>query len=386
MTDIDPAYYGREQTAVKHRILERYLAPLPLIVGRSWAQDITFVDCCSGPWHTTTQDQSDSSFGIAVRQLRAARETLAAEGRAVSFRCLFVEKDPAAYADLETFCKSVSDIEVHSLPGDFTARIPDILRFIAQRTGSFPFFFIDPTGWAPLKMVFLKPLLQFTPGEVLINFMTSQIRRFLEIEGKDFGELLGASALEKMRGLTGQERDDAAAFAYADQIAKTGNFDYVCTSLVLNPQRDQTHYHLIYATRHPKGVEVFKQAERNASEFMALARADARQRHRIDVTQQNELFSVRECGPGTDHHLVALRKRYLQQAHDLVEAHLTRNRRRPILYEQGWRIACRFPLVWESDLHGWINDEWRGKIDILGMKPNQRVPRCQAGNSLVWTA
>src|SRR5271167_4633297 len=52
---------------------------------------------------------------------------LAAEGRAVTFRCLFVEKDPTAYAKLKTFCKSVSDIEVHSLPGDFTAQIPDVL-------------------------------------------------------------------------------------------------------------------------------------------------------------------------------------------------------------------------------------------------------------------
>jgi hypothetical protein len=69
---------------------------------------------------------------------------------------------------------------------------------------------------------------------------------------------------------------------------------------VLNPQRDQTHYHLIYGTRHPKGVEVFKQAERNASEFMALARADAQQRQRIDSTQQTEMFSVLEYGAGKD--------------------------------------------------------------------------------------
>ena len=95
--------------------------------------------------------------------------------------------------------------------------------------------------------------------------MTSHIRRFLEVEGKDFGALLRAKTLEEMRGLTGQERDDAAAFGYANQIAGAGNFPYVCTTLVLKPQRDQTHYHLIYATRHPKGVQVFKQAERSAS-------------------------------------------------------------------------------------------------------------------------
>jgi three-Cys-motif partner protein len=386
MSIIDPAYFGREQTAVKHRVLERYLTPLPLIVGRTWVKDVTFVDCCSGPWNTTTDDQSDSSFGIAVRQLRQARDTLASEGHAVNFRCLFIERDPGAYAELEAFCKTVADIHVRSLFGDFVELIPEILRFVDQHEGSFPFFFIDPKGWSPLKIRQLTPLLQRAPGEVLITFMTSHIRRFLEDEGKDFGALLGTRVLEKMHSLSGQERDDAAAFAYADQVARAGNFDYVCATLVLNPKRDQTYYHLIYSTRHPKGVEVFKQAERNASEFMALARADAQQRSRIESTQQTEMFSALEYGAGHDHHLLCLRNRYLQLAHDLVKKQLTVNRHQPIPYEDAWRTACRFPLVWESDLHAWISREWHDKISVIGMRPNQRVPKCQAGNSLVWTA
>ena len=67
MNTVEPAYYGREQTAVKHRVLGRYLTPLPLIVGRSWVRDIVYVDCCSGPWNTVTDDLSDSSIGILLR-------------------------------------------------------------------------------------------------------------------------------------------------------------------------------------------------------------------------------------------------------------------------------------------------------------------------------
>jgi three-Cys-motif partner protein len=385
MTRLDAAYFGREQTAVKHSVLRHYVTALALIVGRRFAQDITYVDCCSGPWNTVTEDLSDSSFGIATQQLRLVREQLAAERRSVSFRCLFVEKQPRSYALLKKFCDSVSDIEVKPLRGDFTTLIPEILRFVSERRGSFPFFFIDPTGWTALRIAPLTPLLRATPGEVLINFMTSHIRRFLEVDGKDFGAILSDASVEEMRGLTGQERDDAAAFAYANQIARAGNFPYVCTTLVLNPQRDQTHYHLIYATRHPKGVEVFKQAERSASDFMALARADAQQRRRITVTNQPELFSAAEHGGGIDHHLVSLRDRYLTQARSLVEMQLVHNRRRPIPYEEAWKIACRFPLVWEKDLHRWIR-EWRDKVNVIGLKPNQRVPRCQAGNQLMWIA
>lgn len=314
-----------------------------------------------------------------------ARDTLTAEGRSATFRCLFIEENPTAYARLKGFCASVSDMEVRPLPGDFVAHIAKILDFVAERKDSFPFFFIDPTGWSPLKIQPLTPLLRTMPGEVLINFMTSHIRRFLEDDGKDFGALLGAKAMEKMHGLVGQERDDAAAFAYADAVHRAGAFPYVCTSLVLNPQRNQTHYHLIYATRHPKGVEVFKQAERNASEFMTVARAGALQRHRIEMTNNLELFDAEEYAGNNDSYLLVLRSRYLKMAHALVEGELRRNPGRPILYDEAWKIACRFPLVWESDLHKWIHTH-RDKVNVLGMKPNQHLPRCQSGNSLVWTA
>jgi len=380
---VDTAYFGREQTLVKHTVLKQYLRVLALIVGRSFARDIPFVDCCSGPWNTVTDDLSDSSIGIAIQELRMARSKLTEEGRAVSFRCLFVEKDPHTYGQLQRFCKTVTNFEVKPMRGDFTQRIPDILRFVAERNNVFPFFFIDPTGWLSLKIKPLTPLLQANPGEVLVNFMTSFIGRFLAADGKDFGELLGEQALDDMRGMTGQDRDDAAALAYANQIGRAGNFPYVCTTVVLNPQQDRPHYHLIYATRHPKGVQVFKDAERHASSIMELARADAQQRHQIAVSRQTELFTVEQNGAGNDKYLRSLRNRYLDQARQLVRQQLML--RKPVLYEEAWKVACRFPLVWESDLRDWIR-AWEGKVDVRGMKPNQRVPKCQAGNTLVWTA
>src|SRR6185437_6255537 len=179
-------------------------------------------------------------------------------------------------------CDAVTDMEVKPLPGDFVERIPDILRFVAERPNSFPFFFIDPTGWLPLKIIPLTRMLQSRPCEVLINFMTSHIRRFLEAEGKDFGSIVGQGAMTRIQRLSGHERDDEAAFAYADQVALAGKFPFVCTTLVLNPQRDNTHYHLIYATRHHKGVQEFTAAERSAHTFMATVRGEAQQRHRIE--------------------------------------------------------------------------------------------------------
>jgi len=43
----------------------------------------------------------------------------------------------------------------------------------------FPFTFIDPTGWEPPAINLITPILRLEPGEVLINLMTSWIRRFI---------------------------------------------------------------------------------------------------------------------------------------------------------------------------------------------------------------
>jgi len=383
MTLVNPAYLGREQTLVKHTVLRQYLTALALIVGRTFARDIVFVDCCSGPWETVTDDLSDSSVGIAIQQLRLARDMLNGEGRSVTFRCLFAEEKPSTFAQLKKFCDAVTDIEVEALPGDFTQHIPAIQRFVARRNKSFPFFFIDPTGWTPLQINPLTPLLRTDPGEVLINFMTSHIRRFLSAEGKDFDALLGQQPLDEIQKLSGQERDDAALFTYAGHVRQRGNFPYVCTTVVLNPERNESHFHLIYATRHHKGVEVFKQAERKAREVMTMARAEIKERKRIDCTQQRELFTVEEHGAAPDRQLVALCDRYQGRAKELVQEHLVRNRLRRVPYETVWQIACLFPLVWETDLRRWIR-EWKGNVTIVGMEPKQRVPKCDAGNVLIW--
>ena len=69
-------YAGREQSLVKHYILRRYLERFAHIIGSKWTT-ITYIDCFSGPWQSATRDLSDTSFSIALCELRRARETLA---------------------------------------------------------------------------------------------------------------------------------------------------------------------------------------------------------------------------------------------------------------------------------------------------------------------
>ncbi len=75
MSELDDLYDGREQTLVKHRVLERYLQRFAYIIG-SWSKSITYVDCYSGPWEERSSELADTSFDIAIKQLKAARSQL----------------------------------------------------------------------------------------------------------------------------------------------------------------------------------------------------------------------------------------------------------------------------------------------------------------------
>jgi len=71
----DELYEKREQSQVKHYILRKYLERFAHIVASRWSS-ITYVDCFAGPWNVRSPDFKDSSFAIAIEELRKARDTL----------------------------------------------------------------------------------------------------------------------------------------------------------------------------------------------------------------------------------------------------------------------------------------------------------------------
>src|SRR5437762_2349113 len=106
-------YAGREQTLVKHFILEKYLERFAHIVGSHWGE-LSYVDCFSGPWNARSEKFEDSSFSIALTQLRNARDTLRKRGRIIHLRCFFLEKNRTAYTKLKEFAEGVTDAKIET--------------------------------------------------------------------------------------------------------------------------------------------------------------------------------------------------------------------------------------------------------------------------------
>ncbi len=379
-------YTGREQTLVKHFILQKYLERFALIIGSRW-QTITYVDCFSGPWNAKSENFEDSSFFIALTELRKARDTHKTRGKTLDLRCFFLEKEPRAYRKLKAFADGIGDTEVKTKNSELTACVGEILTFVKRggRT-SFPFIFIDPTGWTGFDLNVIAPLLSVDPGEVLINFMTGHIRRFIESPQSEtqesFERLFGSTTFrERIQGLAHQDREDAAILEYSESVRKAGHYHFIAKAIVLHPEIDRTHFHLIYATRNAKGIEVFKDVEKRAMQVMESARAKAQQRKREETTRQADLFDSEVMRDSS--YYESLRERYLARSKKIALDMLREGRR--IRYDDLWSAALSEPLTWESDLKGWVR-YWQGAglLYLEGMKPKQRVPRRDEENFLIW--
>lgn len=304
---IPDAYVGREQAYIKHLLLEGYLERLLYIVGYNahmlGHREVTYIDCFAGPWKDESADLSSTSIGISLRLLARVKEGLKKVSKHVSFRAIYVERDSGAYSRLDSFLRTCAppEIQTTSFHGDFVERIPDILT--AVPTDSFAFFFIDPKGWTVVKPDVLRPLLCRQHSEFLINLMYDFANRFLtkedqrmpmsELFDQDIdAETLPSDPTVRELYLLGLYR--VAITKRARHAGTRAMTSYVS---VLDPLADRTKYHLIYLTRHPKGVIEFmtqseqlapvQDAVRTLTKFnKKAARSDTEDMFGLDISQQ----------------------------------------------------------------------------------------------------
>ena len=375
----DALYFRREQSQIKHVVLENYLERFAIIVGK-WSDGILYVDGFSGPWNSVSSDFRDSSFAVALNQLRSARDAVKRTfGRELRIKCIFLERDPEAYAQLDAYSRQQVDAEIITLNRDFEAAVPDIVRIIqSYQPGFFPFILIDPTGWSGFSMQTIAPLLRIKPCEVLINFMTSFIMRFIEDERESidtsFRRLFGDDSYkQRVEGRVGRAREDAMVSAYADRIATVGGFSFVSSTVVLHPIRDRTHFHLVYATRSLKGLEVFKSAERAALKLTETIRADARRREREESSGQREFFGGADLPEKA--HLEALRDHYESAA--VAEIMRLFGLAQEVTYDRLYASTMRFPIVQETFIKRWLSD----RADVLAAD-GSKIPKAGKNHSM----
>lgn len=354
---VPDAYRGREQTFIKHTLLRKYLDRLGHKVGHRWTC-IDYVDCFAGPWQSSDPEFRDTSFGIAVDVLSKAQRHLLEIGKRLQLRFCFIESDKKSFAELETYAEArrAEHLDIVPVAGEFEAQLDRVASFL--RGGgdkAFRFLLIDPKGWTGFALKKIAPLVECRSSEILVNVMTSHIRRFVtkEAHAEQFEELFGDSTVARDAApLTGSERERFLVRRYAQNLKARAGLSYTSTAAVLKADQDSVHYYLVFGTNSPHGIEVFKEAEQTAFEVGESARDEAKSRKRENRTGQTEFLSA-FSEPATESPLAKdLRANYLKTAKEAFDAVVYTEKN--IHYDELLGTILQTPLVWKTDLDGWI--------------------------------
>ena len=363
-------YRGREQTYLKHFFLERYLERVAYIIGWSYPKFV-YVDGFSGPWKSDDEAFEDTSFTIAINKLWQVQTNLRKAGKNPQIRCLFVEKDPTAFRQLNGATTAVLDIGAEALQGEFEDRIPDILRFVGS---SFSLVFIDPTGWTGFGLRNITSILQHQPGEVLINFMFDHINRFLHDSRPEivasFDRLFGGPGWESAVR-NHQRREDEVVKLYSERMRVTGGFRYMTSTRILKPLADRSYFHLIYGTRNLKGLREFRSVEKVAINEQERVRSRTKQVRRVERTGQSELFADDDIfvNASSFEEQRALQRR---EATTRLRSLLLDKQR--VQYLEVLEALLEVPLVWESVVQEIIRDmRTTNEVKIQGLAPRERT-------------
>jgi three-Cys-motif partner protein len=384
---VDPKNYaGREQALVKHQILRSYLQKLAYKIGHfKPGTTLNYIDGFSGPWDATAEDNSDASPSIAVRELHRAQTALAKK-KGLTARAMFVEKDSAAFQRLEALRKSFG-IQTEAYCGSFEEHIDHATKFARTGNNAFAFVFIDPTGWTGYGLRRISPLLRVQPSEVLINFMTKDIARFVD-QGptnvaESFTDLFGGDHRDSWRGLKGIDREDAIVQAYCKRVSLAGRYLHVVSAVVRNPQKDRTHYHLVYGTRSDEGLVTFREIEAAAMKLQRRVRAEVRERARTE--RAGFVGSLFDATDVDSDHSSTLLARYHEHAQVRVRRLL--EKRKMISYDEAVLTALQSPMTAEADLRRWITN-WgsSGHLKVEGLASRERTPKRKSNHRLRWEA
>lgn len=295
---IPAAYQGREQSYLKHLVLEQYLELWGHKLGsnsRHGGKTLWYVDCFSGPWSTSSDDLRDTSVCIGLNALEKAGETWRKQGYEIGLQARFIEKEPRAFKRLEEYLAGRNGtVFSKALRGEFGQHVELIDREIGRDPA---FLFIDPTGWKGVPMRYIAPLARTAKRDVLINVMTSQLQRW---PNADIGWLR-----DQLRDFFGLDEEKLQQLAdaptlmevYRNQLKAKCGVRFAADLAIPHPIRRMTHFRLVVGGHSPWVLRVFRDVEWNVCGKVAGIVREEAKRNR---TKQGFLLPPEE-GPSREY-------------------------------------------------------------------------------------
>ena len=286
MTIRDVIWDSSDHTRAKLAILKGYLNAWFPILAQTRSK-IVYIDGFAGPGVYASGEE-----GSPVVALRAAREHSQRDkfGEIVFW---FIEQHKKRYKNLakvlqEQFPDMKNEdgdrFQYHVVHGEFARSVESTLDEIESRNQNLAptFAFIDPFGFSNMPMRTVRRILEYPHCEVMVTFMDGFIKRFGNMQKDLIDEIYGTSDWEKLLDAS-PSADIAHVDLYKRQLEKAGA-KYVRTFQMKNAG-GVAIYHMVYATKHIKGMEVMKKSMwsvSRAGEYAYSDRTDPKQQVLID--------------------------------------------------------------------------------------------------------
>jgi three-Cys-motif partner protein len=372
IVQIPAQYQGREQSYLKHRVLEEYLLSWGHKLG-SFAQHrrvrLCYVDGFAGPWQAKDAQLADTSISIGLDALEEAAATWKTKGYSIDLDAFFVEKEPRAFSALERFLNGRTGVvRTQAFRGEFG----DHVEHIRQQLGTdAAFIFVDPTGWKGAAMHFIAPLLaDAKQRDVLVNFMFNHINRFKDDE-RDFlrsqmRDFFGLGDRDLPEGL-GEE--DLFAL-YRKQLKQKCGITYAADLAIPHPTFERTKFRLVVGGNSPTVLEVFRDIEKKV---MGAEAAKVRERAIAQVVEKKtKQMSLLEAPQTTDSHYEALHTHGLTLIPKTLVERLVRLG--PVTFQDLWPAMLEEHHVTRVELGKLVwGMHQRGEIQLANVKPRERT-------------
>lgn len=345
--EIVKAYEGREHSVVKHALLKGYLEKLLFIMGMTGTREIAYVDCFAGPYKDESSDIQATSIAISLDILKKVQDALATHGKHITMRAVYVEKKKSSYNRLKDYLDNNCPSGIHAFPinGDYAEKTDEILQLCGNN--SFIFFFVDPLGWTDVGIPRLGKLLKRPKSEFLITFMYDHLNRFVEKAelSQQVNEMLGTLSegdYQKIQSLSPKDREEFIVQKYREQIVEAMGPDgtrrsRTYSAVVKDKDKERTKYHLVYGTRHWKGVIEFAMQSDKAELIQRVVRIQVKQ----NADPNRSLFQPEDEAEHFDDARVDLDevKRYWLRELSAKPEAFDEARLADMLEETGWLIS-----------------------------------------------
>lgn len=259
----------REQTRVKHIIVEKYISAFFTILKKPYSK-LYYIDGFAGKG---TYNQSDDSKANGS-PLRALEVIANSSELANVVTPVFIEKDDSLLDHLKIAVqKFLEDNKNINQPrfrsGNFNEKLNEIIDFFINKGKRLPptFLLVDPCGVDGVSFNVLKKFLDIPSCEVFMFFNIDGLRRIVGLKNQKSETLITllgseekASELIKLVDLciNPEEREVTLLQYYLSNIKENTKVEFVAPFRVEFEDKKKTSHYLLHITSHKYGFRIMK--------------------------------------------------------------------------------------------------------------------------------